>query len=432
MINYLKKSVTALSLVAGTLAASGILSPTWVNAEEGGDPFIPDKPLFEEDNWYRDLRVGHWLSGGSTIEQIERILRRINRSAGDRRVDEWADTQLDYGPGNWVYEWSEAARKQEAMGHRAAKAGRLDEARERYLDAANLYGIAKYPHLNSAEDDAAYKAQLRAYEAAGKYFDKPLEKLEILVDGTAISGYLHMPAGSGEDSPVPVVLISGGIDVFKAEFHLLADELNKRGVAAFTHDMKSTGESTYQLLESDYYRYHLAYAEALTARPDIDGDHIAVYGQSFGGNPVARLAVDHDDIFSAAIVACAPINLPFVIFEPEQLPFALAPMTLDILEARLRTEECDSSPEGQQACATILDQLQTFALGAELQAGTIDIPLLIPAPIDDPFMPEPDIDLLYSAARATVDRLPTGSGIHCTRERNTYWPQIAQWIADNI
>ena len=32
-------------------------------SEEGGDPFIPDTPLFDEDKWYRDHRVGHWLSG---------------------------------------------------------------------------------------------------------------------------------------------------------------------------------------------------------------------------------------------------------------------------------------------------------------------------------------------------------------------------------
>ena len=52
-------------------------------------------------------------------------------------------------------------------------------------------------------------------------------------------------------------------------------------------------------LASDYYRYHLAYAEELASHPSIDPSRIAVYGQSFGGNPVAKLAVDHDDVFSA-------------------------------------------------------------------------------------------------------------------------------------
>ena len=401
-------------------------------SEEGGDPFIPGTPLFDEDNWYRDLRVGHWLSGGTDLKTIEGVLKRIRRSKGTRKVPEWADTQLEYGPGNWVYEWSNAARSHELLAHKRESQGKLIEARDLFLEAANLYGIAKYPHLNTPEDDSAYKAQLRTYEAAGRLLSQPLEVVEIVIDGTVATGYLHLPEAAGPGNPVPVVLISGGIDVFKAEFYLLAKELNLLGVAAFTHDMKSTGEATYQLLESDYYRYHLAYAEELASHPSIDPSRIAVYGQSFGGNPVAKLAVDHDDVFSAAIVACAPLNLPFLAFSPEQLPFALEPMTLDILEARFRTKSCDTTGSGQQQCADILDALETFALGNALATGSIDIPLLVPAPANDPFMPEPDIDLLFEASNNTAERLITGQDIHCTRERDTYWPQIAAWIASFI
>jgi esterase FrsA len=419
------------NLAFGLFASALIASPA-VMSEEGGDPFIPDTPLFEEDNWYRDLRVGHWLTGGTSITQIERVLRRVQRGQGERRIEEWADTQVEYGPGNWVYEWSRAASNQEKTARTHEAQGRLSAARRHYLKAANLYGIAKYPHLNTQEDDSAYKAQLRAYEAAGRLFDQPLEVIEIVVNDTAINGYLHLPPQASEDKPVPVALISGGIDVFKAEFRLLVEELNSRGVAAFTHDMKSTGEATTALLKNDYYEYHLAYAEELAMHPFIDGSRMAIYGQSYGGNPVAKLAVDFDDVFSAAVVACAPIDLPFVAFAPADLPFAVAPMTLDILEARFRTGSCDLTDEGLQQCEQVIDQLDEFALGSTLTSGTIDIPLLVPAPENDPFMPEPDIELLSSAATAGFERLVTGQDIHCTRERNTYWPQIAEWIASSI
>ncbi len=407
------------------------LSSSGAWSEEGGDPFIPDDPLYAEENWFRDLRIGHWVAGGSSIGQIERVLRRVDGGKGTRLDPDLADTQIEYGPGNWVYEWSRAAEWQERSALRSVEQGEFGQARARFLRAANMYSIAKYPHLNRPEDDAAYKAQLRAYEAAGKYFEQPLEVVEIIVDDTAINGYLHLPAAASADNPVPVVLISGGIDVFKAEFYLLASELNRRGVAAFTHDMKSTGEATNSLLRNDYYEYHLAYAEELAKHPSIDAEHMAVYGQSYGGNPVAKLAVDHDDVFSAAIVACAPIDLPFIAFQPDELPFAVAPMTLDILEARFRTESCDLD-EGLPQCAAIIDELDEFALGSALMMGTIDIPLLVPAPENDPFMPQPDIDLLSMAATAGFDRLVTGQDIHCTRERRTYWPQIADWIAENI
>ncbi|CAN0600629.1 unnamed protein product, partial [Ectocarpus sp. 12 AP-2014] len=184
-------------------------------------------------------------------------------------------------------------------------------------------------------------------------------------------------------------------------------------------------------LKNDYYEYHLAYAEELANHPSIDGARMAVYGQSYGGNPVAKLAVDHDDVFSAAVVACAPIDLPFIAFSPSELPFAVAPMTLDILEARFRTGSCDLD-EGLAQCEAIIDELDEFALASTLMSGAIDIPLLVPAPEDDPFMPQPDIDLLASAAGENFDRLVTGQDIHCTRERGTYWPQIADWIAESI
>lgn len=76
-----------------------------------------------------------------------------------------------------------------------------------WLNAANLYSIASYPHLKGDElSEQAEVLSNRAYEEAAKYLPYTLKELTFPIsDGGSLSGFLHMPTVGS--APFPTVLM---------------------------------------------------------------------------------------------------------------------------------------------------------------------------------------------------------------------------------
>ena len=87
---------------------------------------------------------------------------------------------------------------------------------------------------------AMYRQLCDSYGAAGQLFDPPIEHVGIPWAGGTLWGWLLRPAGV----PAPAtVIVMGGFDGWREEYHVGATHLLDRGMAAFLVDGPGQGET---------------------------------------------------------------------------------------------------------------------------------------------------------------------------------------------
>jgi cephalosporin-C deacetylase-like acetyl esterase len=128
-------------------------------------------------------------------------------------------------------------------------------------------------------------------------------------DGTALRGWLHLPAGATADAPVPGVVVSHGFSA-TCEMGLggYADAFAAAGLAVLRYDHRSIGRSDGEPRRVvDPWAQMFDAREALTwlgDRPEVDADRLALWGSSFsGGQAICVGAVDRR---VKAVVASVP------------------------------------------------------------------------------------------------------------------------------
>lgn len=122
-----------------------------------------------------------WIWRGVDPWEIEDVLSRIAASKADRSNEQLLDTVIGYRGGNWIYEW---AKQGADWQQRAIESGIDAQTGQFWLNAANLYSIAAYPHIKG--DELAEQAQTlanRAYEEAAKYLPYELRELTFPITG---------------------------------------------------------------------------------------------------------------------------------------------------------------------------------------------------------------------------------------------------------
>ena len=188
---------------------------------------------------------------------------------------------------------------------------------EEFLKASFYYFLARFPHVLSPLAEEAYRKSLKAYAEAGALFDPPLEIVRIPSEAGSIVGYLRRPKHL--ERP-PVVIVCGGIDVWKGdlELHRISEHLLPRGLATFALDMPGTGESLHRADSNagGVFKHALEY---LRSRLDLDGERVGAYGLSFGGHWATRLALQGVGL-KAAVNVGGPIHLSFQPEWVERLP----------------------------------------------------------------------------------------------------------------
>ena len=166
----------------------------------------------------------------------------------------------------------------------------------------------------------AHRGKPGAWRSRGLVIVTVLVLVGVLVDGFGayrteevlaangevhLSGRLLVPRGEG---PFPAVLFihgSGAEPGFVSRS--MADRMAREGMAALTWDKRGTGRSVggsprddYEDLASDV----IAWIGALSSRPDIDGDQIALWGWSEGAWVAPLAAEQLGDV--AALVLVSP------------------------------------------------------------------------------------------------------------------------------
>jgi esterase FrsA len=149
------------------------------------------------------------------------------------------------------------------------------------------------------------------YEKAGKYFEPPLERLDIPFGDKKIPIYLRMPRDGQKHA---IVINFGGIDSFKAESYEYDEGLQKAGMASCAMDMPGVGECPIKASPAADSVF-TAVIDYLENRPDIDPQRIAIMGRSFGGYWAAKMLTSKPSAYAlrwfgaaACIIFSKPIG----------------------------------------------------------------------------------------------------------------------------
>jgi esterase FrsA len=189
---------------------------------------------------------------------------------------------------HWAEQWSKVGRVYEEKGDALEKKGAdPKEIGETYYLAFDYYHLGRYPVASTPGKKEAYRHSLRVFHKAAKYFNPPLEVVEVPFGSGKLKGYLQIPAGAKKP---PIVMHWGGVDGWKENRQRQSAALHQLGLATLTVDMPGTGENPVLFSAPEAERTYATWVDHLATRKDIDGASIAVWGGSFGAYWAARLA----------------------------------------------------------------------------------------------------------------------------------------------
>lgn len=337
-------------------------------------------------HWYRLINRLLWIWRGVDAREILDVQSRIVCCKEERTDDNLLDTVIGYRGGNWIYEWSKQAMswQQKAMQETdQVKMGKY------WLQAANLYSIAAYPHLKG--DALAEQAQVlanKAYEEAAPRLSGGLRKLEFAITGgSPITGFLHMPRGVEE--PFPTVLMCGGLDALQSDNYAFFEKyLAPQGIAMLTIDMPSVGYSSKWKLTQDASMLHQHVLKALPNIPWIDHTKVAAFGFRFGANIAVRLGYLESQRLKA--VACLGPIVHSLLSDPARQA-QIPEMYIDVLASRLGMNNASDT--------ALSVELNRYSLKTQgLLGRRCPTPMLSGYWANDPFSPEEDSRLITSSS----------------------------------
>jgi hypothetical protein len=197
-----------------------------------------------------------------------------------QRLERWDD---------WCAAWCAGAEEHLELGEIALAEGRDRTAGEFFARAATYFHFGKFLFVH--DPDQARAAHARAVDALNRalpLFVPPGRREEIAFDGSTLVGVFRAPDHFG---PHPTVLLIPGLDSTKEEFREIERSFLERGMATFALDGPGQGEAEWTLpIRPDWENVGSAVFDHLLSMPQVDSDHVGVWGVSLGGYYAARLA----------------------------------------------------------------------------------------------------------------------------------------------
>jgi dipeptidyl aminopeptidase/acylaminoacyl peptidase len=239
---------------------------------------------------------------------------------------------------SWYDAWSPYADRLYDLAVKSHAAGHQISARNTFFRASNYYRSA-YIFMFALPIDPrvieAYKKQTDSFRRAAALFEPPIEVLKIPYGDTTLPGYFIKPDAS--NTRRKTLLCTGGYDGTCEElFFMIASGASKRGYNVLIFDGPGQGGALVMqklTMRADWENVVTPVVDYLLTRPDVDSDHIALYGGSFGGYLAPRAAAFEHRL--AACIADAalfdPAGLSKKMFPPE-IASALAKNDVAVLK----------------------------------------------------------------------------------------------------
>ena len=238
------------------------------------------------------------------IDEIKAELRAMTGKSKIFRRAKIADVEsvishlTSKDPELWAAQWSRVAKRYEDTGARHEQDGHLEEARAAYIQAYTYYATGRYPVPHTPGKMQCFRKSLELYERAGRYFEPPLERIEIPYGDKTIPAYVRFRCDGAKH---PVVINFGGIDGFKAEAFEYEEAMHRVGLTTCAIDMPGVGESPVKASTTADSLFS-AVIDYLEKRSEVDSKRIGMVGRSFGGYWAAKMAFVEAKRLRASVV----------------------------------------------------------------------------------------------------------------------------------
>ena len=302
--------------------------------------------------WYRPINRYTWTYLGANCLDVDLALSNIVMSKNPRTRVECFDTIEQYGPGNWIYEFSSIAQKRVMQARLCEESGNLEQASHEYRMASRYFAIASYPNLKG--DVLAAQASLLGRKAYRKIFNEVsrtghYQEEEFTFKGEKISGYLHCV---DTKKLQPCVVVVATYESTSTDYYrLFKDYLRKMGIALFIIDMPGMGSAQKLVLDEQSSDLVEAAIEHLQKLKFIDTTAIGLYGYRFSANAAARLTLLRPDLVKALALVSPAIHSAYL---NQKVLNSMSLATRSSLANRLNADASN--------WAVIVPQLQTLSL----------------------------------------------------------------------
>ncbi len=326
----------------------------------------------------------------------------------------------------WAAEWSKLGSRAETDAEKLEKGSSDKKAvRELYMLAFNYFRIARYPCPISEATQTAYESSLRAFRKAARYFDPPLEIVEVPYEGRTLIGYLQIPKGIKKP---PVIMSWGGVDGWKEDRTKAHPLMHEAGFAGFAIDMPGTGEHPFKYTDPKADGSYSAMIDYLLTRDDIDATRLGVWGGSYGAYWAAKLAHTEAKRIKGAVFHGGNVHHGF---QPDWMKPALTERASVALFGPVQLFESRSRAMGVSSLEEFLEAAPKLSL---LTQGLLDKPsaplLCVNGKLDDQ-APIDDIYVLLEHGSPKEARVYP-KGVHMGRGGGTsdeeIWHLIVNWL----
>jgi len=379
------------------------------------------RPFFKNDdfNFLTEIALGSVYWQAADVGEVLTTVDRIH----DGRARSWVD------------EWAATADRLTQLAAASAAAGRARSAAGQYLRGSLYYSLATYS-ADGAGDQALFESLWEKHrDAWDRFVDladfgaAAAERIEIPYEGTTLPGYFFRSGPAG--TPRRTLIFNNGSDgsVVGALTGGIADAL-ERGWNAMTFDGPGQNAALVRqrlAFRPDWEKVITPVVDFLSARPDVDGEKLALLGVSQGGYWVPRaLAFEHRIAAAVAdpgvvdVSTTALGHLPHMmikLLEAEdrekfdrdmEWTLRISPATRSLLALRMRPYGVDSPYE-------FFSAIRDYALTDE-QIGRITTPLLVTDPDNEQFWPGQSAELFgkLTGAKAIIAfTQEEGADSHC-------------------
>ena len=340
--------------------------------------------------WYRPLNRFSWANLGGNLLDIDEALANIVMGNNERTRPECFDTIEQYGPGNWIYEFSAIGQKRVLMANKYEEAGDKVNASHNYRMGSRYFAIAAYPNLKG--DVLAAQASLLGYQAYRKIFND--EKLygayreeTFKVRGETVTGYLHS-VDTKTIQPCVIVLAAYGSTATDF-YRIFSSNLRKMGIAIFVVEMPGLGSASKIVLDAETSVVLEAALEHLRDKVKfINGNALGALGFRLSANAVARCCIMRPDLLKAAVMISPALHN---IFTDQK--------TLNMVPLAERSSIANRLNLDASHWETIVPQLQILSLkkqglisyGSKIKVDTLSVLLPVDIKYND------DRDLIEQA-----------------------------------